>query len=116
MVTERKPSAATCALLFALLEFPIEEGTWGRNLAAASGLAGGTVYPILTRLEQRGVVESADEQIDPAEEGRPARRYWRFTFSGVEYARSLRAELDANRRHAVTASGSNRALKWGRLA
>jgi DNA-binding PadR family transcriptional regulator len=116
MVTERRPSAATCALLFALLEFPVEEGTWGRNLAAASGLAGGTVYPILTRLEQRGVVESADEQIDPAAEGRPARRYWRFTKSGLQYARDLRAELDAGRRHAVSAPASARALKWGRWA
>jgi len=115
MVTERKPSAATRALLIALLDFPVEEGTWGRNLAAASGLAGGTVYPILTRLEQRGVVESADEEIDPVELGRPARRYWRFTHSGLQYARQLRAELDANRRQAVSSAGSDRALKWGRL-
>lgn len=51
----------------------------GFDIADATGLRGGTVYPILRRLERLGLV--AGEWEDPAygrDEGRPARRYYRL--------------------------------------
>ena len=51
----------------------------GFDIAAATGLRGGTVYPILRRLERAGLIEGRWEE--PAvgrAEGRPARRYYRL--------------------------------------
>lgn len=51
----------------------------GFDIADATGLRGGTVYPILRRLETLGLVSGRWE--DPAvgrAEGRPARRYYRL--------------------------------------
>ena len=51
----------------------------GFDIADATGLRGGTVYPILRRLEDEGLVSSSWE---PAEigrrEGRPSRKYYRL--------------------------------------
>ena len=46
-------------------------------------LASGTLYPILVRLERAGWVASQWEEIDAAAEGRPARRYYRLTPTGI---------------------------------
>jgi DNA-binding PadR family transcriptional regulator len=53
---------------------------YGFDVMDATGLPDGTVYPILRRLERRGVLEGAweDEAIARAEH-RPARRYYRLT-------------------------------------
>jgi DNA-binding PadR family transcriptional regulator len=53
---------------------------YGFDVMDATGLPDGTVYPILRRLERRGVLEGAleDEAIARAEQ-RPARRYYRLT-------------------------------------
>lgn len=47
------------------------------------GLANGTIYPILCRLEQAGWLESKWEEIDPSEEGRPRKRLYRLTRTGA---------------------------------
>ena len=51
----------------------------GFDVAEATGLRGGTVYPILRRLEEEGLAKSSWE---PAEigrrEGRPPRKYYRL--------------------------------------
>ena len=56
---------------------------YGFDVIETTGLASGTVYPALARLERDGFVRSAweDEQAAHAE-GRPARRYYRVTASG----------------------------------
>jgi len=56
---------------------------YGFDLMDATGLPDGTVYPILRRLERRGVLEGAweDEAAAQAEQ-RPARRYYRLTRVG----------------------------------
>jgi DNA-binding PadR family transcriptional regulator len=53
---------------------------YGFDIMDATGLPDGTVYPLLRRLEQRGVLTAAweDEQAARAEQ-RPPRRYYRLT-------------------------------------
>jgi DNA-binding PadR family transcriptional regulator len=56
---------------------------YGFDVMDATGLPDGTVYPILRRLERRGVLEGdwEDEAIAAAEQ-RPPRRYYRLTDVG----------------------------------
>lgn len=66
----------TAALLLA-----IRQGhRYGFDIMDATGLPDGTVYPLLRRLERRGVLTAAweDEEVARAE-GRPPRRYYRLT-------------------------------------
>lgn len=58
---------------------------YGFDVMDATGLPDGTVYPILRRLERRGVLEGAweDEEIARADQ-RPPRRYYRLTPVGEE--------------------------------
>lgn len=69
-------------VLRALLAEPAEE-MYGLQLCAAAGLPSGTIHPILARLEGYGWLESRWEDTDPAEQGRPRRRYYRLTHTGV---------------------------------
>jgi DNA-binding PadR family transcriptional regulator len=60
---------------------------YGLELMHDTGLASGTLYPILVRLERAGWIESHWEDIDPVVQGRPARRYYRLTPTGVANSR-----------------------------
>jgi PadR family transcriptional regulator, regulatory protein PadR len=59
---------------------------YGLELAESVGLRKGTLYPALARLEAAGWLTSGWEQIDPRREGRPRRRYYRFTEEGAQCA------------------------------
>jgi len=52
---------------------------YGLEIMRATGLASGTLYPILTRLQETGWVRADWEDIDSSVEGRPARRYYSLT-------------------------------------
>lgn len=69
----------TQLVLRALVE---SDEAYGAELGAQTHLPSGTVHPILARLEGIGWVVSRWEDIDPATEGRPARRYYRLTAEG----------------------------------
>jgi DNA-binding PadR family transcriptional regulator len=56
---------------------------YGFDVMDATGLPNGTVYPLLRRLERRGVLAGAWEREDLARaEQRPPRRYYRLTSAG----------------------------------
>ena len=58
---------------------------YGFDVMDVTGLPDGTVYPILRRLERRGVLEGAWEDEEEARgEHRPPRRYYRLTRVGEE--------------------------------
>ncbi|MDX6255083.1 MAG: PadR family transcriptional regulator, regulatory protein PadR [Frankiales bacterium] len=80
----------TQRVLRALLAEPTRE-RYGVEIGAEAGLPSGTIHPILARLEGVRWIESRWESIDPREQGRPARRYYRLTASGVELARQALA-------------------------
>jgi PadR family transcriptional regulator, regulatory protein PadR len=66
---------------------------YGLEICAAAGLPSGTIHPILGRLEHEyGWLVSRWEDIQPEEEGRPRRRYYRLTEDGAELARIALAQ------------------------
>lgn len=79
-------TSQTQAVLAALLQ-DTTEPHYGLEIAKAAGLASGTIYPILARLERQKWVESEWENIDQAKEGRRRRRYYRLTGEGARVAR-----------------------------
>ena len=89
MTRPRKPSPQTVAVLCALAA---DVTTWryGYELGQEVGLKAGSLYPILIRLCDRGLLE-AEWETRPAP-GRPPRHLYRLTSSGIEAARSVRAE------------------------
>jgi DNA-binding PadR family transcriptional regulator len=78
-------SVQTQAILAALLE-DVTQRHYGLEMAKAAGLASGTIYPLLARLEREGWVESAQEDIDASAAGRRPRRYYRLTGEGARLA------------------------------
>ena len=68
---------------------------YGYDLMKAAGLPSGTLYPLLGRLETRGLVASAWET--PRQDGERPRRYYQLTGEGIEVARLELAERSAQR-------------------
>ncbi len=73
----------------------IAEGyRYGFDIMEASGLADGTVYPALRRLEAAGYLISAwEEPSEATAEKRPKRRYYELTPGGQELLREARAKF-----------------------
>jgi PadR family transcriptional regulator PadR len=68
--------------------------TFGMDIMSRTGRASGTVYPILSRLEDEGWIEGHWE--DPNRcEGRPPRRYYSLTGLGAREARAALARLES---------------------
>jgi PadR family transcriptional regulator PadR len=86
MAPEPRITLSTLRVLAVLLADPVGEH-YGLELCREAELPGGTLYPILARLERAGWLTSAWEDIDEAAEGRRRRRYYRLTDSGAERAR-----------------------------
>jgi PadR family transcriptional regulator PadR len=82
----------TQLVLRALLVEPTRE-MYGLQIGQAAELPSGTVHPILARLEGCGWLESRWEDIDPAKEGRPRRRYYRLSAEGAESSRTALARV-----------------------
>jgi len=82
----RRPSRQTASVLEALAHDP---GTWryGYELLKEVGLEAGTLYPILMRLSDRGLLEASWESEPPR--GRPPRHLYRLTAAGVAAAAAL---------------------------
>jgi signal transduction histidine kinase len=64
----------------------------GYDLMTATRLASGTLYPMLARLQDEGVLTSA--WAPPQEDGRPPRKVYEMTGDGVRIARQGLAEAD----------------------
>lgn len=82
---------ATQSVLKVLLDDP-SQAQYGFEIAHEAGLATGSLYPILARLERAGWVTSWWEDIAESESGRPRRRYYRLTADGAEMARDVLAQ------------------------
>lgn len=91
MTTRPRMTVPTQLVLRAMLAEPDQE-LYGLEIGQAAGLASGTVHPILARLEGVGWLTSRWEDIDPATEGRPARRYYRLTAAGSDAGRAALAK------------------------
>jgi DNA-binding PadR family transcriptional regulator len=82
----RRPSAQTAAVVLALAETP-SAWRYGYELCQQLGLKAGSMYPILMRLADRGLLETSWEREAPA--GRPARHLYRLTGPGRVLAEEL---------------------------
>jgi len=88
MIRIRCPSRQTVAVLLALAE---NSTTWryGYELCQQVDLKAGSMYPILMRLADRGLLTTSWET--DVESGRPPRHLYRLTDAGLD----LLAELSA---------------------
>lgn len=78
-------SLQTLRVLEAFLENPTDELS-GADVQKRGKLPSGTLYPILLRLETAGWFVSRWEEVDPSSVGRPRRRLYRLTSSGLRRA------------------------------
>jgi PadR family transcriptional regulator PadR len=65
----------------------------GADISRETGLASGTLYPILLRLEEAGWLESRWETEEPSSLGRPRRRLYKVTGLGARRARAAARDL-----------------------
>src|SRR3954471_19576355 len=82
-------SPQTLRLFEALLADPVR-WRYGYDISRETGLASGTLYPILGRLSDRQLVETRWEENPP--EGRPRRHLYRLTAQGVARAVAVAQE------------------------
>lgn len=59
----------------------------GYDLIKETGLKSGTLYPILMRLSDRGLLQA--QWLEPEQLGKPARHAYRLTTKGLELYRGL---------------------------
>ena len=82
----------TLKVLKTFLDEPVQERS-GAEIIKETKLFSGTLYPILLRLEREEWLSSRWEEIDPAKEGRPRRRYYKLTALGQRSALDAFSEL-----------------------
>jgi PadR family transcriptional regulator PadR len=82
----RRPSAQTVAVLLALADDPTS-WRYGYELCQQVGLKAGSMYPILMRLADRGLLETTWETDVPS--GRPPRHLYRLTGTGLDVASAV---------------------------
>jgi DNA-binding PadR family transcriptional regulator len=83
---KRSPSPQSRAILNDLLSRPLN-WRYGYELSKRVGLSSGTLYPLLIRLHDRGLLEA--KWMEAERPGRPPRHAYRLSQSGVAFARSL---------------------------
>jgi len=108
MTARAEFSVQTLAVLAALAEEP-SQWRHGYALAGQTGLKSGTLYPILIRLAERGLVEACwqDEPVP----GRPRRHLYRLTADGLA---SATAALSAAAEAAAAQATAPRAARAAR--
>jgi PadR family transcriptional regulator PadR len=89
-------SLQTLKVLEAFLGEPTREQS-GADVHKRSGLASGTLYPILLRLESAGWLVSRWEAVDPAAVGRPRKRLYKLTASGLSRSSQVFASFSIGR-------------------
>jgi PadR family transcriptional regulator PadR len=89
-------SLQSLRVLEAFLADPVEQLS-GADVQRCSGLASGTLYPILLRLESAGWFVSRWETVDPVKAGRPRRRLYRLTPTGLLRASEVFASFSFGR-------------------
>jgi len=86
MTRKRAPSRQSRAILEALLARALD-WQYGYELSKRVGLNSGTLYPVLIRLHDRGLLDA--KWVEADRPGRPARHAYRLTPDGVAFARGL---------------------------
>jgi PadR family transcriptional regulator, regulatory protein PadR len=98
-------SAQTLAVLAELCATP-SQWRHGYGIARDTGLKSGTLYPVLIRLADRGLVEARWEDEQPA--GRPRRHLYRLTPEGLAAAQGALARAPSSARAPATVRSETR--------
>ncbi|HEV8222109.1 MAG TPA: PadR family transcriptional regulator [Streptosporangiaceae bacterium] len=91
MQRNRPPSAQAVRVLQALAADPAR-WRYGYDLVTEVGLKSGSLYPILVRLADRGLLDATWE---PGPDSRPPRHLYRLSTAGREYVAALVAAQPA---------------------
>ena len=91
MPRARRPSPQTASVVRALCAQP-DEWRYGYELGREVALKAGSLYPILIRLSERGLLEARWEEHSGESAGRPPRHLYRLTGAGREFASRLAPE------------------------
>jgi PadR family transcriptional regulator PadR len=82
----RKPNGSTQTReLFAVMFQQPRTWQYGYELSKQTGLKSGTLYPLLIRLSDQGLLESTWQE--PERPGKPPRHAYKLTASGLAFAR-----------------------------
>jgi len=100
-------SAQTLAVLAELCATP-SQWRHGYGVARDTGLKSGTLYPVLIRLADRGLVDACWEDEQPA--GRPRRHLYRLTPEGLAAARAALAQAPSTSRAGARVVGGRRVV------
>lgn len=92
MARKRNPSKQMRALLD-VLSAQRQQWRHGYDLMKETGLSSGTLYPLLMRMTDQGLVEA--EWREPAQPGRPARHAYRLTAAGLALALQIPGDREA---------------------
>jgi hypothetical protein len=93
-MTGREPrlTHASLKVLRAFLDSPMVRLS-GADLHKRSGVFTGTLYPMLLRFEAAGWMDGEWESIDPKELGRPRKRFYWLTPTGLARAHAALASI-----------------------
>jgi len=91
MIAMPRLSPQTAAVLRAFTGAP-RDWRYGYDISRETSLKSGTLYPILVRLADGGILETDWEQ---SETGRPPRHIYRLTADGLRAARAYLREYEA---------------------
>lgn len=110
MTSRPEFSAQTLSVLAALCDQP---SAWqhGYALARQTGLKSGTLYPILIRLADRGLVEACWQ--DEPQPGRPRRHLYRLTAAGLASATGALASAADRAAELAAARAGTRKVRAG---
>lgn len=78
-----RTSPQTVQVLADFLRHP-KDWKYGYDISRNTGLKSGTLYPILMRLAEHGILATRWEQSEP---GKPPRHMYRLTPDGLNYVR-----------------------------
>jgi PadR family transcriptional regulator PadR len=78
-----------------------DDPLWGYDLSKETGLRSGVLYPILHRMLDEGWLVDGWEDLDPAIDKRPPRRYYRLTEEGSRELGALLQSARTDRRFAA---------------
>ena len=92
MTRDRRPSKQMLSLLAALSD-GAQQWRHGYDLMKDTGILSGTLYPLLMRMTEQGLVEA--EWREAVQPGRPPRHVYRLTAAGCALALAQSSESAA---------------------
>ena len=110
MTSRPEFSAQTLSVLAALCAQP-SQWQHGYALAKQTGLKSGTLYPILIRLSDRGLIEARWQ--DEPQPGRPRRHLYRLTAAGLASATEALASAAERATELAAAKAAARKVRAG---